>query len=72
MSLSTDLFVCLHCGFMAQSTHLGHVDRLCWGLMKHQPLWVILWCLPRKGERRVEEMKREGQERRRNRNEKKK
>ena len=29
---------------------------LCWGLMTHQPLWVILCCLPEKG--RKEKQKR--------------
>ena len=32
------------------------VDRLCWGLTTHQPLWVILCCLPEKGRREIEEI----------------
>ena len=43
-----------------------------WGLMKRQPLWVILCHLPEKGRKEIEEiaeeMKKEGQERKRNRN----
>ena len=48
------------------------IDWLCWGLTTRQPLRVILCRLPEKGrkeiEERVEEMK-EGQGRKRNRNE---
>ena len=39
-----------------------------WGLTKRQPLWVILCHLPEKGRKIAEEMKNEGQERKRNRN----
>ena len=44
----------------------------CWGLKTHQPLWVILCCLPEKGRKQIEESsedEREGQGRKRNRNE---
>ena len=44
---------------------------VCWGLMTHQPLWVILYHLPEKGRKEieeiVEEIKREGQGRKRKR-----
>ena len=29
---------------------------LCWGLTTHQPLWVILCCLPEKGRKEIEEI----------------
>ena len=28
-------------------------DRLCWGLMTRQPLWVILCCFPEKGRKEI-------------------
>ena len=38
-------------------------DWLCWGLMTHQPLWVILCCLPEKGRKEIEETEEEMKER---------
>ena len=41
------------------------IDSLCWGLTTHQPLWVILCCLPEKGRKKiVEEMKERAREER--------
>ena len=36
--------------------NLYAVDCLCWGLMTHQPLWVILCHLPEKGRKEIEEI----------------
>ena len=47
---------------------------LCWGLMTHQPLWVILCHLPERGRKEIEEMveeMKEGQGGKRNRKESK-
>ena len=48
--------------------HTSAFDYLCWGLTTHQPLRVILCCLPEKGrkeiEERVEEMKERAREER--------
>ena len=41
---------------------------LCWGLMTHQPLWVVLHRLPEKRRNEIEEMKEETG-RKRNKNE---
>ena len=33
-----------------------YTDGLCWDLMIHQPLWVILCHLPEKGRKEIEEI----------------
>ena len=42
---------------------LMSVHWLCWGLMTHQPLWVILCRLPEKGTKEREEVVEEMKER---------
>ena len=43
-----------------------------WGLTTRQPLWVILCCLPEKGKKQIVDEMKEGQGRKRNKNEGKK
>ena len=39
------------------------IDWLCWGLTTRQPLWVIMYRLPEKGRKEIEEMVEEMKER---------
>ena len=42
---------------------IWQIFLLCWGLTTRQPLWVILYRLPEKGRREIEELVQEMKER---------
>ena len=60
--MAMNLHIC-HAYFAWRGPNKILIDWLCWGLMTRQPLWVILFCLPEKGRKEIEEIAEEIKER---------